>query len=492
MKINYSKLKFHLPILLFLLFYFSIISYKLISHPTPFYDWDESIYTTVGREMVQKNSLIPLWQGHEWLEKPPLVPLAYGLIIQYIPAQPEISTRVFSLMLAVFALFLVYKWTFSIFQKKSGLLRSGLFSTLVVVVIAFNPLFIQKAQTVNTDIWLLIGILGYLLTYPRFWWSFLFLFVGVFSKSLLGFYPALMIGAFEIYKYLLDKKKNRKELFRTLKNIGIQIAVLALWYVLMLIIYKNEFFIVHFQDHLLRRVTQSVESKFGKRTYYFDLIVEQFGMISILAVISIAVLLFQWKQKYVDSRNVFMSLFLLPYFLFLNVTKTKIAWYIIPAIPQAAFLIAYPITLLQKIKPLFIVICVGLMGFIIYKGIYTDKLMTSYFSQYDDYYNISIYAKTKCDTLNVLLDGGSRNTHDTLQKLGLLLSTSEIYGNHPAVVYYFGKKTEFVFSLDTAKREMTLNRQHECFAVEKNDSQELLLNSRSKKIKQFNSVYLYY
>lgn len=482
----------HLIVGIFLTLYFSIICFKLIAHPTPFYDWDESIYVEVGREMAQKNSIIPLWQGAAWLEKPPLVPLVYGLIIQYIPASPEISTRIFSLMLAVTALSLIYKWIYDIFKKRTEPILAAVFTTLVVVVTAFNPLFIQKAQTVNTDIWLLIGILGYLLSYPNFWCSFFFLFVGVFSKSLLGFYPALMIIGFEIYKTVIYKNRKKEGLFITLSIIGKQISILVLWYIIMLVMYKNEFITVHFRDHLLRRVTQSVESKFGKRTYYFDLVVEQYGKYALLSLASLGILFYKWFKKHIDDEDLFQSLFLLPYFLFLNLTKTKIPWYVIPAIPQASFLIAYPVTLLQKFKPALIAVCAILMGLLIYKGIYTDKLLTSNYSQYDDYYQMSLYARNRCDKLYVLLDGGSRNTHDTLQKLGLLLSTTEIYGNHPAVVYYFGKKTEFVYSVEAIKKSMTNDTSQDCFAIEKNDVEEIKPSIKLQNSKAFNSVYLYY
>ncbi|MDO8610846.1 MAG: hypothetical protein Q7R95_09970, partial [bacterium] len=72
------QLQKHILIIVFLVFYFGITSYKFIHTPTPFYDWDESIYAQVGREMINQKSVIPLWQGKFWLDKPPLVPLAYG------------------------------------------------------------------------------------------------------------------------------------------------------------------------------------------------------------------------------------------------------------------------------------------------------------------------------------------------------------------------------------------------------------------------------
>ena len=59
-----QKIKEHTGIFLFLVILFSGVSIKLILFPTPFFDWDESIYATVGREMIQSKSFfVPLWQG---------------------------------------------------------------------------------------------------------------------------------------------------------------------------------------------------------------------------------------------------------------------------------------------------------------------------------------------------------------------------------------------------------------------------------------------
>lgn len=484
-----TRLITHAPIIIFLLFYSFIISYKVISHPTPFYDWDESIYVQVGREMIQNKSLVPLWQGKEWLEKPPLVPFMYGLL-QLLPIAPEISTRIFSLFLAITALGFVYAWIYKLFASNIGKLSSCMFATAVCALIAFNPLFIQKAQIVNTDVWLIIGFLGYLLVYPHFGWGLFFLFIGVFSKSLLGFYPAIMMATYTLYQHVINKKNVKEKTLKALKMISIQIGFLFLWYILMLLLYKNEFINVHFRDHLLRRVTQSVESKFGKRTFYFDLIIEYFGYFSLVTLFSLGTLLFKWMKKRISDEYLFKLLFLLPYFLFLNLTKTKIAWYVIPAIPQAALLIAYPTTLLKKVKPLVLIISLLIICAVTYKGIYKDKFFTSFYSEYDNYYRMSIYAKDNCSKLYVLLDGGSRNTHDTLQKLGLLLSTTEIYGNHPAVLYYFGKKTQYVFTVQDAQNILKNNKPGECMSVEKTDLTEITQNTAVQIRKNFTSIVL--
>ena len=77
----------HWPVILYLSIFFVVIGVQIIFRPTPFYDWDESIYAQVGREMIRARSLIPLWQGQFWLDKPPLAPLFYRLF-QIISLNP--------------------------------------------------------------------------------------------------------------------------------------------------------------------------------------------------------------------------------------------------------------------------------------------------------------------------------------------------------------------------------------------------------------------
>src|SRR3990167_9998868 len=111
------SIKKHWFISLFLISYFLVIAYKLIANPVPFYDWDESINAEVGKEMIEQKSLIPLWQGKVWLDKPPLPFLFYGFVMKLVPGiSPEISLRMATLILTVIALALVYK----IFYKASG------------------------------------------------------------------------------------------------------------------------------------------------------------------------------------------------------------------------------------------------------------------------------------------------------------------------------------------------------------------------------------
>jgi hypothetical protein len=432
-----------------------------MSHVTPFFDWDESIYAQVGKEMVQHHSLVPEWQGVAWLEKPFFVPFMYGLIVTYLPLQPEISTRLISLFLSIIALVLVYIWV-----KRTT--KSDALAALVTIITISNPIFLQRAQTVNTDVFLLIGWLGYLLTYPLFSYSTFFLFLGVFSKSLLGFYPALLFLFIELYSYMrykTHKTDHKKKLMMIMK----QCAFMAIWYIAMLIVYKNTFIQVHFIDHMVRRVTSSIESHFGQRTFYLDIIILQYGWYLLSATLGGLIIVYSYIKKKLSFNEVFALFFLVPWFIFLNLTKTKINWYIYPALPQVAFLMSYPLILLRKMKWLYLVLCIAITAAVIHISFIKEPFLTTYYSSYDDTYNLAIDARKDCKTLSILIDQDGRKTYEVLDGMHLLISTSAWYGNHPAIVYYSNKPVYYLYKLADYRKKLIENKTNDCVAVEKKD-----------------------
>ncbi|MEK9179209.1 MAG: hypothetical protein AAB893_01960, partial [Patescibacteria group bacterium] len=131
----------YLGVIIYSLLYCAVFAYKLIAHPTPFFDWDESIYMQAGKEMFQRFSLVPTWSGHTWLEKPPLAPLLFGFIHTFIPVIPEIAVRIFVLLLSIVVLFLVYTWVLRLTKKP-------ILAFFTVVLTSLNPVFLQRAQVV--------------------------------------------------------------------------------------------------------------------------------------------------------------------------------------------------------------------------------------------------------------------------------------------------------------------------------------------------------
>ena len=51
-------MKKHWPVIVFLSIFFVLIAGKLIFNPTPFFDWDESLYVQTGKEMIEQNKFL--------------------------------------------------------------------------------------------------------------------------------------------------------------------------------------------------------------------------------------------------------------------------------------------------------------------------------------------------------------------------------------------------------------------------------------------------
>lgn len=470
-------MKKHWPIIVFLSIFFVLIANKLISHPTPFYDWDESIYIQAGKEMInQRSFLTPMWQGTNWLDKPPLIPLIYGLIAKLSFVAPEISTRLFSLFISVIVLTFIYLFY-------SRVLKNSWLSTLTVAITAITPLFMQRAQTVNLDIFILIGWLGYILFFNNFFGSLFFLFIAVMGKSLIGFYPVALISIYYLYRYV-KKEIKLEEIKRTIKKILFQVLILSSWYLIMLILFGKTFYWQHIVESHFRRVTSSIEFHFGQRTYYITLALEQMGYFFYLAIIGGMILFTKFIKNKITSENLLTAFFLLSWFIFLNLTKTKIFWYLYPVIPQFAFLAVVWINQINQ-KSLKILFGLILISILFYQSFVKQNVLTIVYSKPEPYYNLSLYAKKKCPSLNLLINKTSRESFATLEKLGLLITTTKWWGDHPSMVYYFGKKINFYYDIEKFNKIFKSNG---CFVIDKND--EVYLENSGRNDKKFGDYYL--
>ncbi len=479
-------MKKHLPVIFFLFFYFIITAYKLIVYPTPFYDWDEAIYAQVGKEMVEKKSLIPLWQGQNWLDKPPLTPLVYGIVQSFKIIPPEISTRIFTLLLSIGSLALTYYFYYR-------LTKNITLPLLTVVITAFTPIFLQRSQVLNVDVFLFLGWMGYLVFRNHFWISLIFLTIGVLSKSLLGFYPAFILLAICIiqsYFKQINKSRLRKKIF----PIILQISIISMWYLIMLIIFKFDFIKAHFLESMVKRVTNSIESHFGKRTFYIDVIAEQLGIffyLSILGFIFVVRKFLTYQNKQSSISNFVLSLCFIPWFLFLNLTKTKISWYLYPVIAQFAFLGVYFLSYFKN-RLINFIITFLIIIIIFNQAFKVNKFFSTFYSNYDQYYELAVFAGKNCSQITLLIDPSTRQTYETLSRMNLTISTTSWWGNHPSIVYYSGKKVNFIYSPEKFQKAIKSSKvKNECFVLNKEDQKYLNLNNDLRILNQFKELSIF-
>jgi len=478
----FKKIRDHWLFFLFLTAYFIFVAFRLIKFPTPFFDWDESIYMQTGREMLQQKSyFVPLWQGKIWLDKPPLIPLLYISVANIFSflTLPEISTRIFTLIIACITLTFVYFFYLKIIKDKK-------LATLIAMITCFTPIFFQRSQVVNLDVFLLLGWLGYFYFFENFWLSFIFLSIAVFSKSLIGFYPTVIM--FGYYLYLFFRKKiNSKKLKPFLKKIFFQIMMLLCWYLIMLLIFGKDFWIQHIVESHFRRVSSSIEFHFGQRTFYLTLAFEQLQFFALSALVGTVILFYQIIIK--NNVSLLPYLFFVPWYLFLNLTKTKIFWYFFSSIPQLAALALYPLTLFRKKKVIYYFLLLATFGYLIFT-ISKSNILKTNFSKEESYYYLSLYAGKHCSELDILLNPTTRNSFATLENMGLLITTTKWWGSHPSIMYYFGKKVNLFYDKNEFINNLNKTSDQPCFVTEKDDL-DIWQNKNFQLLKQFEEYYLY-
>lgn len=471
-------MKKHWPVILFLIFFFLVIAYKIVFQPTPFYDWDESLYVQTGKEMIeQKKILFPVWQGTYWLDKPPLIPLLYGAIVKLsFGLPPEITTRLFSLIVSIAVLFFVYKF----FNR---VLKNHFLSTLTVAITALTPLFLQRAQTVNLDIFILFGWLGYVLFFEKFFLSLFFLFIAVMGKSLIGFYPAALVFVYYLYTYIKGETK-KNQFYKAAGQIIFQSSILLSWFIIMLLIFGKQFWLQHIVESHFRRVTASIEFHFGERIFYITEATQQMGYFFYLAVIGGIITLISFLRKKLSFKDFFVSFYLLPWFIFLNLTKTKIFWYFYPAIPQFGYLAVSWIKQINK-KSLTIFFSLVIVALLVYQSFLKTNVLAVSYSKPEPYYYLALEAKQDCQSLNILINTTSRESFATLDKLGLLITTTKWWGDHPSMVYYFGKRINFYY--DTKDFDKPFANPG-CFVVNRGDDK--YLKGFEDEVKKYGDYYL--
>jgi hypothetical protein len=285
-----------------------------------------------------------------------------------------------------------------------------------------------------------------------------------------------------------------------------------IWYVVMFAFFGKAFWVQHIYETHFRRVASSIESHFGHRTYYIDILTEQYlgkplfiplgeGKIEVhseVIIFFIAILagslflLFQrMKTKKIKDDDLLHGFYLMPWFIFLNLTKTKIHWYTYPGIPPFSFLLFYPLVLLRKYKYLYYFIVTIIFIGVLNKFIVERNILTSQYSKLEPHHQIAQTAKNQCDILSVVVEPDTRTTFATLTDLNLLITTSTWWGNHPSMVYYFEKKINYIYSLENIDKKMMAIPKGSCLSLNKNDNTISKEIQKLKLINEFGELQLY-
>ena len=336
---------------------------------------------------------------------------------------------------------------------------------------------------------------------------------------------------FQLFRPLRLRKQTLRRLgkpCRLIRMVFIQIGILSIWYLFMFFLFGKDFWQQHIIETHFRRITSSLESHFGQRTYYVDLMFEQLGIFAWISILGLLFVISSVTRNLVPIKSgrknyewILYSFYLLPWFIFLNLTKTKIFWYLYPAIPQFAFLSVYSLKLLSHPSPFLsfprkprqtwrkwessillnrfrIKYGMTLVGIIIVVYIFHLKFIktplsgvktnffTTFYSKPEYHYRLALYAKDHCNSLSVLVGKETREATKTLEDLGLTITSTKQWGDHPSIVYYSGKKVNFIYD-----KNLSSLSKDDCLAIRKDDLDLNWTGKEFKQLKNFNSYYLF-
>lgn len=469
---------------MFIVTFFIVISGLIVRNyhlaKVLFYDWDEGMYAQIAKEIINNKSLFTTFNGHIWLDKPPFV---HGLIalVFLIFGHSEFWARMIMVCVSFLLLVLTYLLARKITKGKT------IASLLPVLILSASPIFLERATMLNSDIFVAVGWLGYFLFWDKFWPKLFFLTLGVWSKSILGFYP-LIFDLFNVLIHWLINKKNIKINRKTLLKNLLLIIIPSLWYIAGYIKYGWFFIDNHFLSQVLKRLYVPIELHFGGKFFYLNYLWQNLGIINFLFILAYVLILIELIQSFRKrSWNIFISqtlfgflvfFFPLPFLALLTLMKTKITWYVILFLPFLTLLISY---LYAKIKFLFlkILMIVGVVAYFLINFLPQTFFQKINYAQPEKLQLAKCLRQEKNDKIAFLVDEEERKIKNFLEAAHYNTTSSFFYGGSPSFVYYVQKKVDYYYSID---KFLTNINNYQIFALSKtdvggNDKLKLLSNS---------------
>jgi 4-amino-4-deoxy-L-arabinose transferase-like glycosyltransferase len=319
--------------------------------------FDEAIYAQVSKEMVERNEwLTPHWNGQPWFHKPPIYFWTTALLFEVFGIS-EFWSRFASALSGLAVLVLCYVITRRVYNRAAGV--------LAVLILLSTQLFMFYARFGTTDtaltFFILLAIYAYLLTETdaRFW-----LLAGVAcALALMVKGAAGTVAPFVLLITALFERRLMPALRGKWLWLGIALGVFIVlpWHLLMYHQHGEQFVRGYLVEHVVQRAGSNWHTEYQRGFgYYFSVLHNFFKPWVYLLPFA---LVFGRGR-----RSAVVSILGLTVFVLYTFVQTKFQWYILPAIPAFAIVIAGFVTGFTKNRtPLQLragaVILIGLWAF---------------------------------------------------------------------------------------------------------------------------------
>lgn len=291
--------------------------------------FDEAIYAQVSKEMVERNEwLTPHWNGQAWFHKPPVYFWTTALLFEVFGSS-EFWARFASALSGLAVLLLCYLIARRLYSHTAAI--------LTVLILLSTQLFMFYARFGTTDttltLFILLAVYAYLLSEDdaRFW-----LLAGVacafalMVKGAAGLMAPFVLLIAALFERRLVPALRNKWLWLA---IALGLLILLPWHLLMYLQHGDQFLRKYFVDHVVQRAGSNWHTEYQRGFgYYFSVLHNFFSPWAYLLPFA---LVFSRVRRSAVVLILGVTIFVLYTFV-----QTKFQWYILPAIPAFAILIA--------------------------------------------------------------------------------------------------------------------------------------------------------
>jgi len=327
--VNETFLAFLLILLLSLILFSQLGDFGLPS-------FDDAYYAQKAKELLRTGDLFTLYYNNTpRFDNTPFYIWLVALMFKLFGVN-EYNARFFSCLSAIGSLVVIYLLARIIYKDK----WSKFFSVLVLATTFYYTKYAMHAMFDVTlsflyTLVMLFFILGILKNEKYFLLSGVFVGFSILTKSLLGTFPIIIMGAFLL---LYDRKKILSKYF--ILSILISLFMALPWYLLEYIKYGDKFLSEHFGWLFLERGFGKSLPKQNLFSYFYYL---KFLLIFYLPWIpfAIASIFVELKKKKREKEEMFLLLpiiWILTVLILMSIPGTRKSWYIMPVFPALALI----------------------------------------------------------------------------------------------------------------------------------------------------------
>lgn len=289
--------------------------------------WDEAIYATVAKELIQSGDWFHLTLGGSpWVDKPPLSIWATALCYHFFGIN-EFAARFYSAFMGLGSVFVTYLLGRALLSRWVG------FMGALVLLSSSHFIHFARFGMMDAPLTFFISLALYFFWLGREKNRFLILSGVAIGLALMtkGFAAFFIFPIVWIYCLL---SQEMEVLGRSSYWIGIMIAVaIALpWHLWELFIHRSIFVNEVFVKHLFGRTLTALEGHKGNYYFYIRTLVNKYHPWVLVGIVSGPLFLFKAIRER-TSESIFLSVWIFFILSALTLIQTKLNWYILPIYP---------------------------------------------------------------------------------------------------------------------------------------------------------------